>query len=111
MTKLLELRANLTDAEEELADLTSEYETRLLELRNIVHVKKLMYEHLQTQIKETRQEWADAYEEYMKTEKRKNEEIARRGQQIEDIRKEIGQIGRTIRARVGDLDLKRLTES
>lgn len=111
MTKLLELRANLTDAEEELADLTSEYETRLLELRNIVHVKKLMYEHLQTQIKETRQEWADAYEDYMKIEKRKKKEIARRGQQIEDIRKEIEQIGRTIRARVGDLDLKRLTES
>ncbi|TFF93660.1 GTP-binding protein, partial [Candidatus Thorarchaeota archaeon] len=103
MSRLLDLRNELKEAEEELADITSQYETRLLELRNVVHVKKLMYEHLQTQIKETRQEWADAYEDYVETEERKKKEITRRGQQIEDIRKEIERVGKTIRSRVGDL--------
>ncbi len=46
MSRLLQLRSELRNAEEELAHLTSQYETRLLELRNIVHVKKMMYEHL-----------------------------------------------------------------
>ncbi len=111
MSRLLQLRSELKSAEEEMAHLTSQYETRLLELRNTVHVKKLMYEHLQTQIKETRQEWSDAYEEYVKIEEHKNREITRRGKQIESIRKEIERIGRTIRTRVGDLDLRKVTGS
>ncbi len=47
----------------------------------------------------------------MKTEGRKKREIARRGKQIESIRKEIERIGRTIRTRVGELDLRRVTGS
>jgi phosphopantothenate synthetase len=56
MAELLELRKELRNAEDELANVVSDYETKLLTLRTTIHVKKMMYEHLKRQISETRQE-------------------------------------------------------
>lgn len=110
MAELLELRKELRQTEDELASIVSDYETELLKLRNTVHVKKMMYEHLKTQISETRDEWAEAYDAYIETDQKKQEAIAKRSQRIEDLRKEIEKLGKRIRTRVGDLDLKKLAE-
>jgi len=111
MTELVSLRTELKNAEDGLADTVSKLETSLLNLKNLVHVKRIMYEHLQQQLRQTRQEWADAYDEYMKIEKSKKEEIARRTKQIDDIRARVDNVGRIIRTRVGDLDMKKITNS
>ena len=111
MAELVKLRAELKTAEEELADSASKLETSLLNLKNVVHVKRIMYEHLQQQLKQTRQEWSDAYDEYMQTEKRKNAEMERRTKQIDDIRSRVENVGRFIRTRVGDLDMKKMANS
>ncbi len=110
MTNLVHLREELRDAEEGLAKVMSELETTLLNLKNIIHVKKIMYGHLQQQLKITRQEWADAYDQYLLSEQRKTSELAQRSKQIEDLRKGIDKIGKTIRTRVGDLEMKKITE-
>ncbi|MBS3793999.1 MAG: GTP-binding protein [Candidatus Thorarchaeota archaeon] len=110
MAELLELRKELRNAEDELANVVSDYETKLLTLRNTIHVKKMMYEHLKRQISETRQEWAESYDEYMETEEKKKKAIAERSQQIEDLRKDIEKLGKRIRTRVSDLNLKKLAE-
>ena len=110
MTELVSLRTELKTAEEDLANTATKLETTLLTLKNVVHVKKIMYEHLQQQLRETRQEWADAYEEYIKTEKQKKAEIEKKAKQIQDIRSRIDNVGRIIRTRVGDLDMKKITE-
>ncbi|MFW9793600.1 MAG: Rab family GTPase, partial [Candidatus Thorarchaeota archaeon] len=78
MTELVELRASLKKAEEFLRDFSLEVETRLLNLRNTVHVKKIMYEHLRHQLNQTRQEWADAYDEYTKLDEHKKEELEKK---------------------------------
>ncbi|MHA1935811.1 MAG: Rab family GTPase, partial [Candidatus Thorarchaeota archaeon] len=62
MTKLVDLRAQLKRKEDELANETSKLETRLLTLRNTVHVKKIMFDHLQQQLQVTKQEWKEAYD-------------------------------------------------
>jgi len=110
MAELLELRKNLRETEDELAEVVSEYETTLLKLRNTVHVKKIMYEHLKKQISETRDEWAEAYDEYVETDEKKKKEIEERSQQIEHLRREIDKLGKRIRTRVSDLNLKKLAE-
>lgn len=111
MTELVKLRAELKTAEEELADSVSKLETSLLNLKNVVHVKRIMYEHLQQQLRQTRQEWSDAYDEYIQIEKRKNAEIERRTKQIDDIRSRVENVGRFIRTRVGDLEMKKMANS
>jgi small GTP-binding protein len=111
MTELVKLRAELKTAEEEMANTVSRMETTLLNLKNVVHVKRIMYEHLQQQLSQTRQEWADAYDEYMKVEKQKKLEIERRTLQISDIRSRVDNVGRIVRTRVGDLDMKKMTNS
>jgi small GTP-binding protein len=111
MTELVNLRAELMNAEEDLANTVSKMETSLLNLKNVVHVKRIMYEHLQQQLRQTRQEWSDAYDEYMQIEKRKKAEIERKAKQIEDIRSRVENVGRIIRTRVGDLDMKKMTNS
>jgi small GTP-binding protein len=111
MTELVNLRSELKNAEEDLANTVSKLETSLINLKNVVHVKRIMYEHLQQQIRQTRQEWADAYEEYMKIEARKKGELERRTKQIEDIRARVENVGRIIRTRVGDLDMKKMANS
>jgi len=110
MAELMTLRAELKTAEEDLTDTATKLETTLVTLKNIVHVKKIMYEHLQQQLRDTRQEWADAYEEYIKTEKQRKAEIEKKAKQIQEIRSRIESIGRIIRTRVGDLDMKKMTE-
>lgn len=110
MTQLNALRVEIKQEEEALAHVTSELETNLLRLRNSIHVKKIMYEHLRTQLSTTRQEWTEAYDEYSTTDKRKKEELAQRSMKIEGIRLEIDRIGRIIRQRVGDLEMKKITE-
>ncbi len=110
MGDLVRLREELRVAEEELAKTMSELDTTLLNLKNVIHVKKIMYTHLQDQLKTTRQEWADAYDQYLLSEQRRSSEMAQRSKQIEELRKEIEKVGKRIRTRVGDLDLKKITE-
>lgn len=110
MNELVNLRAELKTAEEDLASTISKLETKLLILKSTVHVKQITYEHLQQQLRETREEWSHAYDEYMKLSKQKKEELAVRTKQLEDIKKRIDNVGRIIRTRVGDLDLKKMTQ-
>ena len=110
MTELQDLRAELKIAEEDLANSLSEYETRLLTLKNTVHVKRIMFEHLKAELKTTRDEWAKAYEDYQETENRRKDEFGRRTQTIKQIRKQIEEAGIKVRTRVGDLDMKKMSE-
>ena len=110
MTQLVNLRAELKKIEDDLASVTTEMETSLLNLRNTIHVKRIMYEHLKKQLNDTRKEWADAYEEYQKTEQRKKYVIETRAKEIEHLRKNIENIGKVIRTRVSELDMKKMRE-
>ncbi|MHA1480160.1 MAG: Rab family GTPase [Candidatus Thorarchaeota archaeon] len=110
MTRLVNLRSELRAAEEDLVNNMSEFEKSLHTLRNQIHVSKIMYDHLHDQLQTTRKEWSDAYEEYSKVDKKKNDELAKKSKQIETIRIHIEKIGRTIRKRVDELDLKKITE-
>ena len=91
-TELVDLRAKLKRAEQDLRDFSLEIETKLLNLKNTVHVKKIMYEHLRQQLTQTRQEWADAYDEHVELDKRKKDELKKIFSQIKDIRKKIDEI-------------------
>ena len=82
----------------------------MLNLKNTVHVKRIMFEHLKQQLKTTREEWSEAYEEYTAIEKRRKEEFAQRNKQIAEIRGRINEVGKRIRTRVSDLDMKRMSE-
>ena len=110
MTELIELRAKLKEAEEEFRDFSLDIETKLLSLRNTVHVKKIMYEHLRQQLTQTRQEWADAYDEHLELDKQKKVEVEGKLAKIEDIRKQIDEIESTVRKSVRDLDLEKRTD-
>ena len=110
MAKLVDLRSDLNKAEEDLAIVMSELERSLLNLRNVVHVKKIMYEHLKKELETTRKEWAEAYNEYLNTEQRRKDELLRRSKEIERIRKSIDEIGKTVRSRVSDLEMKKFSE-
>ena len=110
MTELIELRAKLKKAEEEFRDYSLEVETRLLNLRNTVHVKKIMYEHLRQQLAQTRQEWADAYDEHVQLDQTKKSEVENRLTNIENLRKQIDAIERSVRRKVHELDLERMRE-
>ncbi|MHA1850272.1 MAG: hypothetical protein ACTSW8_03315, partial [Candidatus Thorarchaeota archaeon] len=110
MAQLQTLRAELKIAEEDLANALSKLETELLTLKNTVHVKRIMFEHLKGQLKTTREEWAKAYEDYQTTEKRRKVEFANRSQTIGQIRKQIDEIGAKVRTHVGDLDMKKMSE-
>lgn len=110
MTELIELRAKLKEAEEEFRDFSLDIETKLLNLKNTVHVKKIMYEHLRQQLTQTRQEWADAYDEHLELDKQKNVEVERLLAKIEYIRKQIDKIESSVRKGVRDLDLEKRTD-
>ncbi|MBD3407538.1 MAG: GTP-binding protein [Candidatus Lokiarchaeota archaeon] len=110
MAKLVELRKKLKEREEELANILSEAEKKLLTLKNTVHVKKLMYDHLQEQLEDTRKEWADAYDEYVQVDKAKKKAVSKKLDQMKDIRDHIEEVGRGIRKRVSKLDLKNMAE-
>jgi small GTP-binding protein len=110
MTELIELRAKLKKAEEEFRDYSLEVETRLLNLRNTVHVKKIMYEHLRQQLGQTRQEWADAYDEHVQLDQKKKSEVENRLANIENLRKQIDAIESSVRRKVHELDLERMRE-
>ncbi|MFW9962676.1 MAG: Rab family GTPase [Candidatus Sifarchaeia archaeon] len=105
MTHLIDLRAKLKKAEEEFRDYSLEVETKLLTLRNTVHVKKIMYEHLREQLTQTRQEWADAYDQHVKLDQEKKQEVADRLARIEKIRDQIDEIETSVRKQVRELDL------
>jgi small GTP-binding protein len=83
------LRTELTRAETELSKVTADLDTALLNLKNTVHVKRIMYEHLKRQLQQTRQEWSDAYEKYVETNKRKEAELEKLNKQIEALRERI----------------------
>ena len=110
MTELVQLREELQSAEGELAKVISDVETELLNLKNVIHVKRIMYEHLKKQLRDTRQEWADAYNEYTKLDEHKKAELEKRSRQIKEIRDSIEKIGKKVRRRVGELDLKKMAE-
>jgi small GTP-binding protein len=110
MTELIELRAKLKEAEVEFRDFSLEIETKLLNLRNTVHVKKIMYEHLRQQLTQTRQEWADAYDEHLELDKQKKVEVESKLEKIELIRKQIDESEATVRNRVRKLDLEKRTD-
>ncbi|KXH69871.1 MAG: hypothetical protein AM326_04935 [Candidatus Thorarchaeota archaeon SMTZ-45] len=105
MTHLIELRGKLKKAEEEFRDYSLEVETKLLTLRNTVHVKKIMYEHLREQLTQTRQEWADAYDQHVKLDQEKKQEIEKRLAHIAKIRDQIDEIETSIKKQVSKLDL------
>jgi small GTP-binding protein len=107
MTELIELRAKLKKAEEEFRDYSLEVETKLLTLRNTVHVKKIMYEHLRQQLAQTRQEWADAYDEHVELDQKKKQEVENRLEKIESLRTQIDKIESSVRKKVRDLDLEK----
>jgi len=100
MTELVDLRVKLKRAEQDLRDFSFETETNLLNLKNTVYVKKIMYEHLRKQLSQTRQEWADAYDEHVDLDKRKKDELEKIFSQIEDIRKKIETIESTVKKHV-----------
>lgn len=106
MTTLVDLKNQLKAAESDLAESTSELEKRLLNLKNTIHVKRIMYEHLKRQLLETRQDWADAYEEYMATDKRKKTETQQKTKRIDDLRKQIERIEGAIGEQIRDLHLE-----
>jgi small GTP-binding protein len=110
MGNLVRLREDLRVEEEELARIMSDIEGTLLNLKNSIHVKKIMYSHLQEQLKTTRQEWSDAYDQYLLSEQRKTSEMAQRSKRIEELRKKIDKIGKQIRTRVSDLDMQKITD-
>ncbi|MFX0055270.1 MAG: GTP-binding protein [Candidatus Hermodarchaeota archaeon] len=88
-TEILNLRAELKRAESELSNVTSDLDTALLNLKNTVHVKRIMYEHLKRQLRETRQEWSDAYDDYVRTNQRKKAELDKRNKEIAELRERI----------------------
>ncbi len=106
MTELVDLRTKLKSAEQDLREFSFAIETKLLNLKNTVHVKKIMYEHLGQQLTQTRQEWADAYDEHLEVNKQKKEELEKKFAFIGDIRKTIENIESTVKKHVNDLDLK-----
>ncbi len=108
MSHLVNLREELKAAEEALSEEITDLEKQLTTLKNTVHVKKIMYEHLREQLAKTRQEWADAYDEYTKINQRKDDTLSRRSRQIDDIRTRIDQVGKEIRGRVDELDLQKM---
>jgi hypothetical protein len=110
MTELIELRAQLKEAEEEFRDFSLDIETKLLNLRNTVHVKKIMYEHLRQQLTQTRQEWANAYDEHLELDKQKKDKVEGLLAKIEDIRKQIDEIESTVRESVRGLELEKRTD-
>lgn len=91
--EILNLRAELKRAESELSKVTSDLDTALLNLKNTVHVKRIMYEHLKRQLSDTRQEWSDAYDDYVKTNQRKKDELDKRNEEIEELRRRIREAG------------------
>lgn len=110
MTELIDLRAKLKKAEEEFRDYSLEVETKLLNLRNTVHVKKIMYDHLRQQLTQTRQEWSDAYDEHVKLDEQKKREIETKLAHIESIRKKIDAIEDSVRKQVRQLELDKRME-
>ena len=110
MAELIELRAKLKETEEEFRDFSLEIETKLLNLRNTVHVKKIMYEHLRQQLTQTRQEWSDAYDEHLELDKLKIADVASKLEKIEDIRKQIDKVEASMRTRVRELKLDKRME-
>jgi small GTP-binding protein len=93
--EILNLHAELKRAESELSNVTSDLDTALLNLKNTVHVKRIMYEHLKRQLRETRQEWADAYDDYVRTNQRKKAELDKRNKEIADLRERIREAERS----------------
>jgi hypothetical protein len=69
-----------------------------------------MFEHLKQELKTTREEWAEAYEDYQATEKRRKDEFTKRTQLINEIRKQIEEAGAKVRTKVGDLDMRKMSE-
>ncbi|MFX1578411.1 MAG: GTP-binding protein [Promethearchaeota archaeon] len=110
MTNLIELRAQLKKAEEEFRDYSLEVETKLLNLRNTVHVKKIMYEHLRQQLAQTRQEWSEAYDEHTKLNEEKKVEVDKKLEKIDHLRRQIDSAEKTVRNRVRQLELDKRTE-
>jgi hypothetical protein len=64
-----------------------------------------MYEHLKKQILETRQDWSDAYDEYVETDKRRESEIGQKRKEVENLRKKIERIEGSIGQQIRNLDL------
>lgn len=106
MTELVNLRTEQKKAEQELRDYSLEVETRLLTLRNTVHVKKIMYEHLRQQLGQTRQEWADAYDEHVKLDEEKKVEVDKKLEEIKQIQARIDEIESQVKRQVQDLDIE-----
>ncbi|MFW9868331.1 MAG: Rab family GTPase [Candidatus Thorarchaeota archaeon] len=106
MAELVSLRSKLKRAEQDLRDFSLDIETKLLTLKNTVHVKKIMYEHLRQQLSQTRQEWADAYDQHVELSKQKKDELEKKFTEIEEIREKIERIETNVKNRVRELDLK-----
>jgi len=110
MTELIELRAKLKEAEDDFRDFSLEIETKLLNLRNTVHVKKIMYEHLRQQLTQTRQDWADAYDEHLELDKQKKADVESKLEKIENLRKRIDDVEAVVRKRVREMELEKRSD-
>ncbi|NHJ14133.1 MAG: GTP-binding protein [Candidatus Thorarchaeota archaeon] len=100
MAALVNLRAELRNVESELNDITTKLDTAMLNLTNVIQVKRIMYEHLKKQLQSTRQEWAEAYEEYVKTNQRKKKEVESGRKKIEEAKTRIEKAERDLREKV-----------
>jgi hypothetical protein len=106
----VKLREELKSIEDQLANITSNMESELLVLKNTIHVKRIMYDHLKKQLQDTRSEWSDAYEKYVAIESQKKTTVEQKSKEIEHIRKNIEEIGKNIRSRVSDLEFKKMSK-
>lgn len=106
---LMNLQSELKKTESALASTSSALDADLLNLRNSVHVKRMMYEALQQQIRLLKDEWGQVYDEYQKTDRRKKTEIEERTRQIDDLKKRIGRVKESIEKRARELQSKGAT--
>jgi hypothetical protein len=69
-------------------------------------VKKILYEHLRQQLSQTRQEWADAYDEHVKLDEQKKDQLDKRFAELRDLQKRIDEIELIVKRHVREMDFE-----
>jgi chromosome segregation ATPase len=104
VAELGNLRREMRKTESDLVNLTSKLDTDLLNLRNLIQVKRMMYDTLQQQVRVIKQEWSEAYDEYQRTEQQRRTERAAMERQIDDLRKRIEKGREALEKRIHELE-------